>query len=85
MDFIERLISQDILDGTLVRQLDTENKATFGLKIRETSEGNRFRLIFTVEYVLENVSYVEEVISNPFKVTSNKRKNPVGMYTILSL
>jgi len=65
---------QKILDGDLVKNFDAENKAQFALKILETSESRKFRLLFSIKFV-SNGNLMEEVIlSHPFSVTSNKKK-----------
>jgi len=62
------------LDGDLVKSFDVENKAQFALKILETSESRKFRLLFSIKFV-SNGNLMEEIIlSHPFSVTSNKKK-----------
>jgi len=51
--------------------------SSFSLKVVETSDGNQFRLLFTVSYTVEGVigSIEEKVMSRPFLVFSNRTKN----------
>lgn len=65
---------QNILDGDLEKDLDSECKSQFSLKVLETSESRKFRLLFTVKYWTSGGFHEETVLSHPFSVTSNKKK-----------
>jgi len=63
-------------DG-LSHPLDEKGSASFSLKITDTSEGNTFRLLFVVSYTMDGIGQCEErILSNPFGVFSNRKKNP---------
>ena len=64
-------------DNIYTKFLDSQSlNAAFSIKILETSGGNMFRLKFQIEYELENKeNRREELISRPFLVYSNKKKN----------
>ena len=49
-------------------------KAKFALKIFQTSDRHKFKLLFTVDYKIDGIEYQEAVMSNSFSVTSNKNK-----------
>jgi hypothetical protein len=73
---------RNILHGALVKELDAEKRANFILKCLDTSDGQNFRIVFTVKYIkvgdpTDNV-YEEVIESHPFVVTSNKKKQLVG-------
>jgi hypothetical protein len=57
------------------------NECIHCLQILETSEGTLFRLMFVVTYTLDGVGQVEEkILSRPFQVYSNKKKNIKGKF-----
>ena len=63
-------------DGALVRPLDEHLSAAFSLKLLCTSEGNHFRLLFYITYTTEDsIKYEERLLSLPFIVYSNRKKN----------
>eukprot|EP01114_Cavostelium_apophysatum_P019311 TRINITY_DN6187_c0_g3_i1.p1 TRINITY_DN6187_c0_g3~~TRINITY_DN6187_c0_g3_i1.p1 ORF type:complete len:379 (-),score=46.05 TRINITY_DN6187_c0_g3_i1:207-1343(-) len=66
---------KSILHGAAVQLLDENHKASFALKIMDTSEGSRFRLRFTIRYQLKDDprNYEDVVVSQAFRVTSNKK------------
>lgn len=68
------------VDGSLNQPLYGPNLSTdFSLKVLQTSQGNMFRLLFTVSYFVEAIGNCEEKIySRPFVVHSNRRKNSKG-------
>lgn len=65
----------NILKGNTIQSLDAYEKAHFLLKIMDTSEGGKFRLVFNITYQLQGnpTIYEDVVVSQPFKVTSNKK------------
>lgn len=65
------------VDGSLSQPLYGPNLSTdFSLKVLQTSQGNMFRLLFVVNYVMEGIGTCEEkIFSRPFVVHSNRRKN----------
>lgn len=65
------------VEGTLVKPLEENLSASFSLKILNTSEGNLFRLLFEVTYTTADKGKLveEKVLSNPFVVYSNQKKN----------
>jgi len=66
-------------EGGLTQHLDSNMSAHFSLKILDTSEGTMFRLLFTMIYNLEGIGPCEEkILSRPFQVYSNRKKNPKG-------
>jgi len=68
----------DSPDG-LTQQLDSNLSTHFSLKVLDTSEGTMFRLLFTATFTLESVgSYEEKILSRPFQVYSNRKKNTKG-------
>lgn len=66
-----------LLDGQTLKHLDSEKKAQFALKILETSEGNKFRLKFHINFKLDGIPYQQIITSHPFKVTSNKKRSTI--------
>eukprot|EP01117_Protostelium_nocturnum_P018158 TRINITY_DN752_c0_g1_i1.p1 TRINITY_DN752_c0_g1~~TRINITY_DN752_c0_g1_i1.p1 ORF type:complete len:487 (-),score=193.92 TRINITY_DN752_c0_g1_i1:196-1656(-) len=61
------------IDGGLTHPLDEDSSTVFSLKILQTSQGQLFRLLFTVSYRGKGQPNVEEKIySEPFGVYSNK-------------
>lgn len=69
----ESLSSSEGLSHTL----DEKSTASFSLKITDTSEGSTFRLLFIVSYTMDGIGQCEErILSNPFGVFSNRKKNP---------
>eukprot|EP01119_Soliformovum_irregulare_P012069 TRINITY_DN3109_c0_g1_i1.p1 TRINITY_DN3109_c0_g1~~TRINITY_DN3109_c0_g1_i1.p1 ORF type:complete len:438 (-),score=118.72 TRINITY_DN3109_c0_g1_i1:85-1398(-) len=74
---------QNILESierSLSQQLDENLSAQFSLKVMETSEGNMFRLLFTVNYRTKGLGPCEEKIqSRPFIVYSNRKKHAKAM------
>jgi hypothetical protein len=76
---------ENMLDGILEKALDAEKKAQFSLKILGTSEGCKYCLQFNIRYYfLSNypVAYQETILSNSFKVASNKKKIFLGKVSI---
>lgn len=68
---------QNILEslGGLSRPLDEERSASFSLKVSATSIGSMYRLLFTVAYrVKGSGSFNETILSTPFSVCSNRKK-----------
>jgi hypothetical protein len=66
----------DSIERSMTQALDENLTAQFSLKIMETSEGNMVRLLFTVRYRLKNLGSCEEkILSRPFVVYSNRKKN----------
>jgi len=68
---------QNILEslGGLTRPLDEERSASFSLKVSATSIGSMYRLLFTVTYRIKGSgSFTETILSNPFSVCSNRKK-----------
>eukprot|EP01119_Soliformovum_irregulare_P024057 TRINITY_DN8546_c0_g1_i1.p1 TRINITY_DN8546_c0_g1~~TRINITY_DN8546_c0_g1_i1.p1 ORF type:complete len:469 (-),score=61.97 TRINITY_DN8546_c0_g1_i1:94-1404(-) len=60
--------------GGLSHPLDDEKAASFSLKVLTTSNGGSFRLLFLISY-MEQLALVEEkILSNPFIVCSNRKK-----------
>ncbi|PRP84292.1 WD repeat, SAM and U-box domain-containing protein 1-like [Planoprotostelium fungivorum] len=60
--------------GSITKQLDrTGHSATFSLLVMETSEGNMFRLHFTVEFCIDDVKHEEIIMSRPFIVYARRR------------
>eukprot|EP01116_Phalansterium_solitarium_P003381 TRINITY_DN141_c0_g2_i3.p1 TRINITY_DN141_c0_g2~~TRINITY_DN141_c0_g2_i3.p1 ORF type:complete len:451 (+),score=143.04 TRINITY_DN141_c0_g2_i3:573-1925(+) len=76
---------RDCLSGGQRKPLDPERKCMFCLKILETSEGNKFRLLFSVQFTAGSTHYEENLLSHPFKVTSNKKKSGVERPVIHAL
>jgi len=74
---------QNILESierSLSQPLDENLSAQFSLKVMETSEGNMFRLLFTVNYRAKTMGNCEEKIqSRPFIVYSNRKKHAKAM------
>jgi len=66
--------TRKVLDGELVKPLDGECKAQFSLKVNDTSESRKYRILFTIKFMMNGVVYEELVYSSPFSVTSNKRR-----------
>eukprot|EP01114_Cavostelium_apophysatum_P013639 TRINITY_DN3345_c0_g1_i4.p1 TRINITY_DN3345_c0_g1~~TRINITY_DN3345_c0_g1_i4.p1 ORF type:complete len:490 (-),score=94.42 TRINITY_DN3345_c0_g1_i4:44-1513(-) len=63
----------------LVSSLDQSLKAKFSLKMTETSEGAMYRLLFVVQFRINGLGQCEEkVMSSPFQVTANIKKNTKG-------
>ncbi|PRP79935.1 hypothetical protein PROFUN_05911 [Planoprotostelium fungivorum] len=61
------------IDGGLTHPLDEDCSTVFSLKILQTSQGQLFRLLFTVTYrVKGSTSHEEKIYSEPFGVYSNK-------------
>lgn len=70
------------------RPLDEHYSASFSLKLLCTSEGNHFRLLFTVQYTTEDHNkYEEKILSLPFIVYSNRKKamSKENMPTVIDL
>jgi len=66
-------------DGGLSQHLDSNLSAHFSLKILDTSEGTMFRLLFTINYTVDGLGQLEEkIMSRPFQVYSNRKKNVKG-------
>lgn len=68
---------QHILEslGGLTRPLDEERSASFSLKVSATSINSMYRLLFTVNYRLKSTgSFTETILSTPFSVCSNRKK-----------
>jgi len=65
-----------ILDGDIQKPIDatTEFRAVFSLKILQTSGGSKFRLFFSVRYHMDGNQGEETIVSDAFKVASNKKK-----------
>ncbi|PRP82850.1 hypothetical protein PROFUN_04713 [Planoprotostelium fungivorum] len=83
-------IQQNLLHGNLIRELDVnEKRACFVLKCLGTSDGQRFKLNFKVLYTKvgdqDNILYEEQLDSQPFVVTSNKKKQPINKPIIQDL
>eukprot|EP00727_Mastigamoeba_balamuthi_P000852 m51a1_g10764 hypothetical protein (705) ;mRNA; f:17702-19993 len=68
---------QDALDGSRRKQLDEERRASFALMMRATSGDARFRLRVRVQYRVDGSpeEFVETILSQPFRVESNRKKN----------
>ena len=67
------------LEGTLSLPLNERNSTSFSLKVLDTSEGDVFRLLFTVDYTMERIgTRREKILSRPFTVNSNRRKSMKG-------
>lgn len=66
-------ILESIEDG-FTHQLDSHHKASFWLKIVETTDREEVRLLFTITYKLYGLTeiYQEYIYSDPFIVLSNK-------------
>jgi len=73
--------SKKVLDGELMKPLDGECKVQFSLKVNDTSESRKYRILFTIKFVMNGVIYEELVYSSPFSVTSNKRRQFVNPKT----
>ncbi len=69
----------EILEGIRTKNLDSDKKCQFSLKILSTSEGSKFSLCFDIKYSIGTQYYEETVYSRPFKVTSNKKKSYGGI------
>lgn len=65
------------IEGGLVHALNKKKRARFSLKVLETSEGNLFRLMFSVSYRIKGGGNHEDIIfSDAFSVKSKKKKEP---------
>jgi len=74
-DIIE---DQSVLEGCKVKRLGAlECKASFQLKIVDVYEGTKFRLQFLLEYRSNGVLQFERLLSDTFRVISNKRRTLV--------
>jgi len=61
------------IDGGLTHPLDEDSSTVFSLKILQTSQGQLFRLQFTISYRVKGGGTLEEkIFSEPFGVYSNK-------------
>jgi len=72
-----------LLDGIKKKAMTTQGneankRAEFALKILETSGKNKFRLMFTVTYTMDNILYEEQILTIPFQVISTKKKNALS-------
>lgn len=68
-----------LLDGIKKKAMTTQGneankRAEFALKILETSGKNKFRLMFTVTYTMDNILYEEQILTIPFQVISTKKE-----------
>ena len=58
-----------------MKAIDEHISSRFSLKLLCTSEGNRFRLSFTITYTTaDGQRHEERILSLPFVVSSNRRK-----------
>jgi len=74
-------------DGSLTQQLEVATlTAVFSLKVLDTSDATMFKLLFVVSYNIENGGQVEEkIISQPFEVLSNRKKNIKGKPSVIDM
>lgn len=74
---------QSVLDGqSKTKNLDDDKRATFSLKMLTTSGEYKFRLLFRVCYhiVDSECELVEDILSQAFRIESNKKKNSIGSF-----
>ena len=75
---------QSVLDGqSKTKNLDDDKRATFSLKMLTTSGEYKFRLLFRVCYhiVDSECELVEDILSQAFRIESNKKKNSIGSFS----
>lgn len=61
------------IDSGLTHSLNADHATYFSLKVMHTSDGQPFRLLFTVSYRVKGIGNVEErILTRPFAVYSNK-------------
>jgi hypothetical protein len=61
------------IDGGLTHPLDDDSSTVFSLKILQTSQGQLFRLLFSISYRTKaGLCQEEKIFSEPFGVYSNK-------------
>jgi len=73
-----------MLEGQKVKRMTAstptgvDRRAEFSLKVKETSGRSKFRLLFTAHFTVNNIPCEQQILSNPFKVISNKKKAIYG-------
>lgn len=61
------------LDGKKTTNINVLGDAPFHLKVLETSDRVKFRLHFTARFVVDGKEMEETILSNSFRVTTNKK------------
>eukprot|EP00727_Mastigamoeba_balamuthi_P011532 m51a1_g7000 hypothetical protein (573) ;mRNA; f:200532-203037 len=78
---------QEVLDGSKLKALDEGRRVSFALMMRATSGDIRFRLRVRVRYRVAGSpeDYCDVVLSQPFRVESNRKKNAIEKPKALSI
>lgn len=69
--------------GGLIHKLESDLSSGFCIKALSTSSGERVRLLFVVSYIVEGSgAFQDEILSRPFTIASNSKKEVFGMIVL---